>query len=323
MSFEYQQIIAGKEGITAKIVADSISESGKRITTFELEYPRWILAELNTHRQFSRNSMSSRAIPVSKQIRQIIENPATPVFWGLNQSGMSAKEEHSNVNACKGAWKVIAEEYAAFADVLKEQNLHKQIVNRLLEPFQRMKTVLTATEFDNFFKLRLAPDAQPEIQELARCMKEAMDKNIPDFLKEGEWHTPYVEHWRDDNGGIMYGLCVDKGQDHYPIKWLTIEEALAVSTSCCAQVSYRAIDTSYDKAMDVYAKLGLNTEHAHLSPTEHQGTPTVLGNDCGYPTYPKGVTTIEPSKDIFSNTGKVWSGNFEGWIQHRQLIEIK
>ena len=143
MSFEYQQTIVGKEGITAKIVADSISEAGKRITTFELEYPRWILAELNTHRQFSRNSMSSRAIPVSKQIQQVIENPATPVFWGLNQSGMSAKEEHSNIDACKGAWKAIAEEYAAFADVLKEQNLHKQIVNRLLEPFQRMKTVLT------------------------------------------------------------------------------------------------------------------------------------------------------------------------------------
>jgi len=323
MSFEYQQIVVGKEGITAKIVADSISESGKRITTFELEYPRWILAELNTHRQFSRNSMSSRAIPVNKQIQQIIENPATPVFWGLNQSGMSAKEEHSNIDACKGAWKAIAEGYAAFADVLKEQNLHKQIVNRLLEPFQRMKTVLTATEFDNFFKLRLAPDAQPEIQELARCMKEVMNKNTPEVLKEGEWHTPYVNHWRDDTDNIMYGLYIDKGQDHYPIKWLTTEEALSVSTSCCAQVSYRSIDNSYDKAMDVYTKLGLNTEHSHLSPAEHQGTPIVLGNDCGYPTYPKGVTAIEPSKDIFSNTGKVWSGNFDGWIQHRQLIELK
>ena len=316
MSFEYQQTVVGKEGITAKIVADSISESGKRITTFELEYPRWILAELNTHRQFSRNSMSSRAIPVSKQIQQIIENPATPVFWGLNQSGMSAKEEHSNIDVCKGAWKVIAEEYAAFADVLKEQNLHKQIVNRLLEPFQRMKTVLTATEFDNFFKLRLAPDAQPEIQELARCMKEARDNNKPEILKEGEWHTPYVNHFRGSNGDAELMYIVDN-------VGVSLEDALSVSTSCCAQVSYRAIDNSYNKAMDVYTKLGLNTEHAHLSPTEHQGTPTVLGNDCGYPTYPKGVTAIEPSKDIFSNTGKVWSGNFDGWIQHRQLIEIK
>ncbi len=315
MSFEYQQTVVGKEGISAKIVADSISKSGKRITTFELEYPRWILAELNTHRQFSRNSMSSRAIPVNKQIQQIIENPATPVFWGLNQTGMSAKEEHSNIDACKGAWKAIAEEYAAFADVLKEQNLHKQIVNRLLEPFQRMKTVLTATEFDNFFKLRLAPDAQPEIQELARCMKEAMDKNIPEFLKEGEWHTPYVEHFRgsDCDAELMY--IVDN-------VGVSLEEAKAISTSCCGQVSYREIDSSYDKAMSVYAKLGLNTDHAHLSPTEHQATPMQVwfeGGDINSilpETWEAGITHVDKNCNL-------WSGNFNSWIQHRQLIELK
>ena len=315
MSFEYQQTVVGKEGISAKIVADSISKSGKRITTFELEYPRWILAELNTHRQFSRNSMSSRAIPVNKQIQQIIENPATPVFWGLNQTGMSAKEEHSNIDACKGAWKAIAEEYAAFADVLKEQNLHKQIVNRLLEPFQRMKTVLTATEFDNFFKLRLAPDAQPEIQELARCMKEVMDLNEPELLKEGEWHTPYVEHFRgsDCDAELMY--IVDN-------VGVSLEEAKAISTSCCGQVSYREIDSSYDKAMSVYTKLGLNTDHAHLSPTEHQATPMqeayAGGNiNTNLPeTWEKGVTHYDCNDNL-------WSGNFKSWIQHRQLIEVK
>ena len=313
MSFEYQQIVVGKEGISAKIVADSISKSGKRITTFELEYPRWILAELNTHRQFSRNSMSSRAIPVNKQIQQIIENPATPVFWGLNQTGMSAKEEHSNIDACKGAWKAIAEEYTAFADVLKEQNLHKQIVNRLLEPFQRMKTVLTATEFDNFFKLRLAPDAQPEIQELARCMKEVMDLNEPELLKEGEWHTPYVEHFRgsDCDAELMY--IVDN-------VGVSLEEAKAISTSCCGQVSYREIDSSYDKAMSVYTKLGLNTDHAHLSPTEHQATPipenmwTTYGCEMMY--WSEGITHVDKNCNL-------WSGNFNSWIQHRQLIEVK
>ena len=313
MSFEYQQTVVGKEGISAKIVADSISKSGKRITTFELEYPRWILAELNTHRQFSRNSMSSRAIPVNKQIQQIIENPATPVFWGLNQTGMSAKEEHSNVELCKGAWKDIAKEYEAFAGVLKEQNLHKQIVNRLLEPFQRMKTVLTATEFDNFFKLRLAPDAQPEIQELARCMKEAMDLNKPEFLKEGEWHTPYVEHFRGSDGDAELIYIVDN-------IGVSLEDAKSISTSCCAQVSYREIDSSYDKAMSVYVKLGLNTDHAHLSPTEHQATPipekmwTVYGCDRRY--WVDGITHVD--KDF-----NLWSGNLNSWIQHRQLIEVK
>lgn len=316
MSFEYQQTVVGKEGISAKIVADSISKSGKRITTFELEYPRWILAELNTHRQFSRNSMSSRAIPVNKQIQQIIENPAMPVFWGKNQSGMVAKEsweEEINFYSNTEWWKLAALSATRFAQNYSDAGYHKQIVNRLLEPFQRMKTVLTATEFDNFFKLRLAPDAQPEIQELARCMKEAMDLNKPEFLKEGEWHTPYVEHFRGSDGDAELIYIVDN-------IGVSLEDAKSISTSCCAQVSYREIDSSYDKAMSVYVKLGLNTDHAHLSPTEHQATPipekmwTVYGCDRLY--WVDGITHVD--KDC-----NLWSGNLNSWIQHRQLIEVK
>lgn len=311
MSFKYQQIVEGKEGIVAKIVADSISHSGNRVTTFELEYPRWILAELNTHRLFSRNSMSSRAIPVTKQIQQVLENPATPVFWGLNQSGMSAREEHQDIEACQKAWQMIAVESTKFADALRQQGLHKQIVNRLLEPFQRMKTVLTATEFDNFFKLRLAPDAQPEIQELARCMKEAMDQNTPEVLKAGEWHTPYVEHFRGSNGDAEVGYFVDN-------VGVTQEEAVAISTSCCAQVSYRNIDNSFDKAMDIYEKLGLNTDHAHLSPAEHQCTPMHSEEDNYWwdGQASDGVTHMD-------GEGCMWSGNLKSWVQHRQLIENK
>ena len=144
-------------------------------------------------------------------------------------------------------------------------------------------------------------------------MKEAMDKNTPEVLKEGEWHTPYVEHFRGSNGDAELMYIVDN-------VGVSLEDALSVSTSCCAQVSYRSIDNSYNKAMDVYTKLGLNTEHAHLSPTEHQGTPipenmwTAYG--CNMIYWAEGITHVD--KDC-----NLWSGNFDGWIQHRQLIELK
>ena len=137
-------------------------------------------------------TMSSRAIPVQKQIEQVLNNSSMPVFWGKNQSGMSAKEECFNsINDYKNFewWGLAALSASRFAQEFANSGYHKQIVNRLLEPWQRMKTVLTSTEFDNFFKLRLAPDAQPEIQELAKCMKKAMDESVPEVLKAGEWHT--------------------------------------------------------------------------------------------------------------------------------------
>lgn len=322
-NFKYKSVVEGKEGIVARVVADSISETGKRITTFELEYPRFIHGEIMTHRQFSRNAMSSRAIPVQKQIEQVLNNSSMPVFWGKNQSGMSAKEECFNsINDYKNFewWGLAALSASRFAQEFANSGYHKQIVNRLLEPWQRMKTVLTSTEFDNFFKLRLAPDAQPEIQELAKCMKKAMDESVPEVLKAGEWHTPYVEHWEfpSGDGSIVYVTFENNHE-----KYLTLEEALAISTSCCAQVSYRNIDNSYEKAMDIYEKLGLNTDHAHLSPTEHQATPMKKTI-----TYCPGGSFINTYDPLSWESGithvdknyKLWSGNFMGWIQHRQKL---
>jgi len=319
-NFKYKSVVEGKEGIVARVVADSISETGKRITTFELEYPRFILAELNTHRQLSKNSMSSRAIPVQKQIEQVLNNSAMPIFWGRNQTGMSAKEECFNsINDYKNFewWGLAALSASRFAQEFANSGYHKQIVNRLLEPWQRMKTVLTATEFDNFFKLRLAPDAQPEIQELAKCMKKAMDESVPEFLKDGEWHTPYVEHFKSSDGDAVMEYLVDN-------IGVSLEDALAISTSCCAQVSYRNINNSYEKAMDIYEKLGLNTDNAHLSPTEHQATP--IKKSVGYCPDGNIVNTYEPLSwengiTHVDKNYKLWSGNFMGWIQHRQIID--
>jgi thymidylate synthase ThyX len=313
----YKIVVEGKGGIVARVVADSVSKGGKRITTFELEYHRFIHAELLTHRLFSRNAMSSRAVPIKKMIEQVRNNPATPIHWGKNQAGMQAENELDGLNltSAKMSWERAAHKASVEAEHMNNYGAHKQIVNRLLEPFQMMKTVLTATEFDNFFWLRCHKDAQPEIKELADCMYKAMQESEPEVLKQDEWHTPYVQHERDWDGELRYvtGNC-DFGNDP--------ETALRVSASCCAQVSYRVLDDSLEKALDIYDKL-VESKPVHASPFEHQATPMEVEGSWSssylwnYPVDGLG----EIGHTHMAKDGSYWSGNLCGWIQHRQLIE--
>lgn len=286
--------------ISAKIVADSVSAQGKRITSFELEYPRFIHSELMTHRVFSRNAMSSRAVPIEKMIEQVMNSPAKPIHWGKNQQGMQAKEELSDTIHVDFYWEELAKEVGGYAAYFSKQGLHKQVVNRVLEPFQTMKTVLTATEFENFFWLRNHEDAQPEIKKLAEEMLKVMEDSKPILLLPGEWHLPYYgEH------GALFGSFSDQ----------ELEEAKAISASCCAQVSYRKLDDSLEKALKVYERL-VESEPVHASPFEHQATPM-----------PERIRKWAPDEILevagithLDKDWNVWSGNFCGWIQHRQLI---
>ena len=288
--------------IKATIVADSYSAvNGKRITTFELEYPRWIHGEILTHRLFSRNAMSSRAVPVEKMIEQVWNDPAKPTHWGKNQSGMQAKEELEGVelDSVKGSWDNAAHWAACYAQKMGQQGAHKQIVNRILEPFQLMKTVLTSTEFDNFFWLRKHEDAQPEIKDLAERMYEQLEWNklLTVELDAGDWHTPYYEagYWLKESE-------------------TPLEDALAISSSCCAQVSYRLLDDSIEKARKVYQRLVESTP-VHASPFEHQASPMIDYDKYKHTmAWPKGLTHID-------RDGSYWSGNFKSWIQYRQLID--
>ena len=282
--------------IEAKILAHSKSSvNGKEIVTFELQYPRFIHSELMTHRLFSRNAASSRAVPVTKMIEQVSNSPAVPCHWGKNQPGMQAKEELSGdeLYDVKQYWDFAAEKAADYADLMNKKGAHKQIVNRILEPFQMMKTIVTATEFDNFFWLRKHEDAQPEIKRLAEVMWDALQSSEPVELAAGDWHTPYfgAGYWQEGCG-------------------TPLEDALAISSSCCAQVSYRKLDDSLEKAKDIFAKL-IESKPCHASPTEHQATPMEV--DFDYITWPDGVTHMD-------RNGNLWSGNFCGFVQHRQLI---
>jgi hypothetical protein len=291
--------------ISAKVLANSINTAGIQLTTFEIEYPRFILAELNTHRMLSKNSASSRAIPIGVMHEHIRENTAGPVHWGINQPGMCADNELPQDMAPRAAELWIAARDLAIRSAanMAALGLHKQIVNRVTEPWMLMKTVISGTEWANFWHLRNHPDAQPEIKMLAARMHEAYVKSVPVQLFKGEWHLPYISTTRNpETRELEYSDGVQA---------LDLETAKKISASCCAQVSYRKSDLSIDKAEKVFDRL-INSQPVHASPVEHQATPmtTTSPNEA---TWPPGITHRD-------RQGYLWSGNFRGWIQHRKLL---
>lgn len=294
--------------ISATVIADSISPEGVRITTLELEYPRFIHAELMTHRVFSRNSASSRAIPIKTMLDIITFNPARPVHWGKNQAGMQAKEELEQPHRIRAQslWDSAKNSAVKYSDMMHETGVHKQIANRITEPFQHMKVVVTSTEWNNWDWLRNHPDAQPEIKVLAEKTIEARANSVPQKLNHGEWHVPYVKTVRNDVGWLSY-------YDEHN-REISAYQAIMISASCCAQTSYRKSDTSLEKAETIYKRL-IESEPCHASPVEHQAsvvdfTYAKVGDSN---TWPVGITHID-------RDGNFWSANFRGWVQYRQLV---
>lgn len=316
-------MIQGLNGISASVIADSIDEERfiekynfktvpTRITTLQLRFHRFILPEFNTHRMFSRNASSSRAIPVKKLIDQVRNDPALPVHWGANQPGMQAEKENSALIRYEGGafqseftasefWEDICSlQCSDLAETMSDAGYHKQIVNRLTEAFQYVNVIVTATEWDNFFKLRLHKDAQPEIRELARVMKQAMDESTPEQLQLGDWHLPYVskEEYQD-----LKNLGLSK------------HKIRMVSSARCARVSY----LNHDQSEPVLAKdLDLSEmllQAGHMSPFEHQATPI---NTVNATIFDKGITHMSRGNDVEPTF--LWSANFKGWKQFRHMI---
>ena len=266
---------------TASVVADSINGYGNRLTTLQLSYPRFIHAEFMTHRAFSRNASSSRAIPVAKMIEQVRTNPAMPIHWGANQPGMQARTELSDTVEAIQSWKRAARQAADIAEHMAAIGLHKQVANRVLEPFQLMNVVVSATEWSNFFELRDHEDAQPEIRALAVVMKEAMGSSSPVLRSESSsagfhaWHLPYVTFEERE----LYRLDI----------------LLKASTARCARVSYKNHDQtepSIKKDIELHDAL-VDAAPLHASPTEHAA--------CG--------------------RGNTFQKNFKGWKQYRAYVE--
>lgn len=319
---KYKSEVVGKNGISARVVAKSKSAySDTIITTWEYDAPKCILAELNTHNMLVKNAQSSRAVPVKKVIEQIRNNPVTPVHWGSNQAGMVAGEEIDDSvqlydfddwynYSREDGWKLTADKVADLMQAWEKAGYHKQIVNRIGEAFTMVRGVITGTEIDNFFHLRYHKDADPYIQELARCMWEAYEQAEPTVLYEGEWHTPYVEQGRWERHDIK--------EYYYDGKIISTQMALKISAAACGQVSYRKLDLSEETVARVWDRL-MNGDIIHASVTGHQATPMkVLPTDgiaevfdllCGT----DGVTHIDDKI-------QPWSAQFKHWIMHRKLI---
>lgn len=310
--------------IKATIIADSVY-NGKRLTTFELEYPRFIHAELMTHRLFSRNAASSRAIPVKTTARQIKDDPEMPIVWGKNISGMQSEGELSawKMYLAGIIWRGTAKMAATSSIMLAKLGLHKQWANRVAEWAQTYKVIVTSTDFENFFHLRYHDDAQPEIRQLAAQMYNELLIKRPNQLKEGEWHLPYIHTTKDCLGNLIYLSKPVKDLDISDpdcnktrvLPSLSLEDAQKISVSSCAQVSYRKLDTSIDKAKKIFDML-ISADVIHASPFEHVATPITdkYSPTLGIKDWQEGVTHVD--KD-----GEFWSGNFKGWIQYRHLIK--
>lgn len=273
--------------ITAKIIEDSISPTRARLVTYQLRYPRFIHAELMTHRLFSRNASSSRAIPVQRLLADIEEDPAMPVHWGVNQKGMQAHEEMDafQISAAKALWLEARDNALSYARALDGMGLHKQLTNRITEPWAHISVVCTATEWDNFFMLRCHPDAQPEIKALADQMRDLYYSQTPRALDPGQWHLPYIK----DEERFAPGSYNKSG------KLKNVGNLIRASIARCARVSYLTHDKKEpDLDLDIVLHDRL-FDSKHMSPFEHIATPNA-----------------DPT---------TWSGNFKGWIQYRKTLK--
>lgn len=248
--------------ISATIILDSISPSGKRITTFELTLPKQLLAQLNTHRALSRNAASSRAIPTKKFLQSVREEPVMPV-WTENRPGMVGDriEDKNKVDALNALWLDARDYCMQIAELMAKHGAHKQTVNRLLEPWFYAKIVCTATELEWFFHLRDSGSAQEEIAILARAMKDALAASVPKNIEYYDWHIPYI-------------LPEEESLDR--------DTKLKISVARCARVSYKTHDddllSTLEKDLKLYTQL---LEEKHASPFEHQASasPSVFAND--------------------------------------------
>ena len=286
--------------VLAKIIADSVSPAGARLTTMEVVVPRIVLAEFNTHRALSRNSASSRAIPIEKMLQRVIDDPYVPETWGRNGKGMQAHGDFTDAAeiAERNAWYLESRDLAvAQARKGDALGIHKQTVNRLIEPFMWHTIIVTATEWSNFFNLRNNEKAHPAIARTAAAMLVVFAESKPAPVDYGEWHLPYINIY-------------DRAE-------LSQVEQVKVSCARCARVSY----LTHDGKRDVSKDLALYDDllgPGHMSPFEHAATP-LDGDDADeiLDMLP-GVHECD-ADDV--DAAELFVGNFRGWVQHRKQIK--
>lgn len=238
--------------ISAKVILDSCNEkfTNYRIITLECTFPKFLQAQLNTHRVLSKNSASSRAIKFDRMVENILKDPVFPIRWGKNKPGMSADEDLDDNEQviAKAIWQKAIDNAIESASQLNRMGVHKQTINRLIEPFFYTKVLVTSTEWDNFFKLRCEHSgAQDEMQDLAIKMREAIKNSQPQPLRPGQYHMPYIKPEEKD---------------------ISLNTQKQISVARCARVSYLNFDgtSNIEDDKKLYNKL---KSQGHWSPFEH------------------------------------------------------
>ncbi len=317
-----------KNLISAKVVLHTKHFlTNKSLYTLELEMPRILLAELNTHKILVRNCQSSRAVPIKSAIQQLQSgNNFVPSYWGKKKAGMSASEENNElvsvgevITTRENTWLNAMNNAIAYAEAYDKAEYHKQIAGRLLEPFMMVRVLLSGTEWDNLFNLRVHSSAEPHFRDAAIKIYDTMHESVGIVIKSGEWHLPYIAYDVDSKSNVVY-LAQDG-------RVLTLEEARNISLSCCAQTSYRKHDDSLDKAEDIVSKLFGNDSPVHASPAEHIGTPmketnasVMLRVGHEYKWLMQDPSKWEEGVTHITKNGSYWSAQFKDFIQYRQLI---
>jgi thymidylate synthase ThyX len=301
--------------IEATKVTDSISEHGVRLLTMKLRYPKMIHGEFMTHRVFSRNASSSRAVPTAKLIEEVRSSAlrAVPVSWGQNQKGMQAGGELTGdtLRLVQECWSSAANDAAHWAEKMSRVGAHKQVVNRILEPYTHINTVVTSTKWWNFFGLRLDKAAQPEMRVLAEAMWVVFNESAPLYLGHGQWHLPFVDSEDIAEISSMHGYEILNREPatNYPAMDmdLVVEDTIKVSVARCARVSYESHETGKRSMVEADIKLhDFLLMSRHLSPFEHQATP-----DEPVFSSPRGSILWRRPEE---------HGNFVGWRQRRKQI---
>lgn len=303
-------------GFEVKIIARSISEQGMPLITTQFKYPRFIHAEFMTHREFSRNASSSRAIPVHKMIQQVRQDPAMPIHWGANQPGMQADNQLDNfkIMEVQAQWQEAANNAADVAEAMAYVGLHKQVANRILEPYQWMHVIATTSNTSNFFGLRRHKDAQPEIKLVGDLWFEALEDFPVKLIKQDEWHLPYIAE--ADRQAAFQHLKMGRIIRSEPSEAEVTNLLIAMSAARCARVSYLTHEGNLPTVaqdLELYQRL-VGAQPLHASPTEHQATP-----DCRHEVI---ISTEDGEQGEHADE---WArpeqhGNLKGWRQFRKML---
>jgi thymidylate synthase ThyX len=293
--------------ISVKIIADSLTQHGDRLTTMILKYPRIIHSEFMTHRLFSRNSASSRAVPFKKMVESVKKNPFIPIKFQKEHPGMQGDEcfEGKEHDACVKQWLAARDAAIKNAESLNSFKVTKQLCNRLLEPFMYHTVIITSSDYENFFSLRAEGAAEIHIQELAHKMLEAYNESEPQKLRAGEWHIPF-------------GNEMDIIRIRALVKDATIESfneiRIKIATARCARVSYLNYEGKDDYEADI-ALFDRLSKSGHFSPFEHCArVMTFQERDMWTRTIP------DPRNILPYIIQGAWCGNFQGFIQLRKEL---